>query len=241
MVPPDPEHLADAFATLAREMEAAPDPDRTREVVTRRAVEMVPGCTYAGITLLRHAKRSVSTVAPTHDVAERIHEIQNELGEGPCLSAIADHVVYTVDDLRNDGRWPRFARRVAAEVPVASMLSFRLFTSEHTTGALDLYADQPHAFDAHSRAVGTVLAAHAAIAMVAARERENAENLEAALQTSRRIGVAIGILMHGEQLTQDQAFTFLAEVSQRLNRKLRDVAGAVVDAGGIPAGLADRP
>ncbi|MFP5069197.1 GAF and ANTAR domain-containing protein [Pseudonocardia nantongensis] len=230
------ERLADAFATVAREMEAADDVREIRQIVTRRAVEMVPGCSHAGITLT-HRNGSVSTVASTDQVADRIHVIQNELGEGPCLSAITDHIVYTVDDLRTDERWPEFARRVAAEMSVASMLSFRLFTSEETTGALDLYADAPHAFDTYSRAVGTVLAAHAAIAMLAAREHENAEHLETALQNSRQIGVAIGILMRGESLTQDQAFDFLANVSQRLNRKLRDVAGIIVDEGGVPSGL----
>ncbi|MBW0100857.1 GAF and ANTAR domain-containing protein [Pseudonocardia sp. KRD291] len=232
----EPEYLADAFAAVAREMQAATCPEETRLVVTRRAVEMVPGCTYAGITLVQR-RGSLTSVAPTSEVADRIHAIQNELGEGPCLSSIHDHIVYTVDDLRQDERWPRFARRVAAELPVASMLAFRLFTSEETTGALDLYSDTPAAFDAHSRAIGTVLAAHAAIAMVAARERENADNLEAALHNSRQIGIAIGILMRSESLTQDQAFDFLVNVSQRLNRKLRTVAGVIVEAGGVSGDL----
>lgn len=230
----EPEHLADLFATVARELEAADDPEETRKIIARRAVELVPGCGYAGISLIRR-NGSISTVAPTDDVTARVHAIQAELGEGPCLSAITDHVVYQVDDLRHDDRWPRFTRRVAAESPVVGLLSFRLFTSGDTTGALNLYADEPHAFDVHSRAVGTVLAAHAAIAMASAREREYAENLEIALQKSRRIGIAIGIVMQSEKLTEDQAFAYLVDVSQRLNRKLRDVAEVVVEAGGIPA------
>lgn len=197
---------------------------------------MIPGCTYAGITLIpRHGP--ITAVAPTDQVANQIHVIQNELGEGPCLSTIYDHAVYQVDDLPNDDRWPRFARRVAAETPVASMLSFRLFTSEEAIGALDLYADKPQAYDAHARAIGTVLAAHAAIAMFAAREHKNAENLEIALHNSRQIGIAIGILMSRKQLSQDQAFNFLVNVSQRLNRKLHDIAGMIVAARELPSGL----
>lgn len=226
------EYLADLFATVARDLESATDPAETEHLVTRRAVDMVPGCAYAGITLIHQGGR-VSTVAATDKVADRIHVIQNELGEGPCLSTIADHVLYTIDDLRHDERWPRFAARVAAELPVASMLSFRLFTGENTIGVLNLYADQPYAFDSRSRAIGMVLAAHAAIAMSAAREQDKADNLDAALQNSRQIGMAIGIVMHSHDLDQHQAFDFLTDISQRLNRKLRDVAEAVVEGGGI--------
>lgn len=76
------------------------------------------------------------------------------------------------------------------------------------------------------------MAAHAAIVMTAAREQEKSENLELALQNDRRIGIAIGIMMHSQNLAQREAFDFLVNVSQRLNHKLRDVAG-VPGAGGV--------
>lgn len=236
---PESEQLADTFATIARELEAASDPQETREVVTRRAVETVPGCTSAGISLVRRFDR-VITVAPTNGDAERIHEIQNEVNEGPCLSAIVDHVVYQIDDLLHDQRWPRFAERVAAEMSVGSMLSFRLFTAEETAGALNLYGGRPHAFDTHSRAIGAVLAAHAAIAMLSAGLSEDTDNLKTALDTNREIGIAIGILMHAENLSREQALDFLVDSSQRLNRKLRDVAAAIVEWKGVPGSLDSR-
>jgi hypothetical protein len=55
-----------------------------------------------------------------------------------------------------------------------------------------LYSRHPAAFDEHSCAVGTVLAAHAAIAMSAAREHERADQVEDALRSSREIGMAVG-------------------------------------------------
>ena len=58
-----------------------------------------------------------------------------------------------------------------------SMVSFRLFVQGDTIGVLNLYARRPAAFDQHGCAVGTVLAAHAAIAVSAARQREHVEQL----------------------------------------------------------------
>ena len=60
------------------------------------------------------------------------------------------------------------------------------------------------------------------------RAESRAENLQLALSTNRRIGVAIGVLMVAERLTHEQAFDRLREASQRSNRKLRDVAEDVI-------------
>lgn len=50
------------------------------------------------------------------------------------------------------------------------------------------------------------------------------EHLHAALHTNRRIGMALGIVMHELQLDEDEAFDLLRRVSQNHNRKLHDVA-----------------
>jgi ANTAR domain len=64
--------------------------------------------------------------------------------------------------------------------------------------------------------------------------RRRIENLETALQTNRRIGVAIGVLMSRHGLSEDDAFARLARASQLTNRKLRDIAEAVVYEGDLP-------
>src|SRR5690242_4785734 len=57
------------------------------------------------------------------------------------------------------------------------------------------------------------------------------EDLRLALTTSRTIGVAIGIMMARELLTQDAAFQVLRKISNDTNRKLRDVAEEIVATG----------
>lgn len=226
--------VAETFARVARELEAATQPEQTQEYVTRAAVETIPGCDAAGISLIkRHG--NITSVAPTDDLARQINAIEHEVGEGPCLGAITDHAIYHIDDFRDaSDQWPKFVERVNAEIGPASMLSFRLFTSGDTVGALNLYGRRPYAFTDDSKAIGAIMAAHAAIALAAAREHRNVQDLESALHTSRQIGTAVGIVMVRQGLGQDEAFDFLVDASQRLNRKIRDLADAIVAEGGLP-------
>ena len=61
-----------------------------------------------------------------------------------------------------------------------------------------------------------------------AEAQKDIDNLHAALTSQPVIEQAKGILMARHRCGPDQAFRMLAEASQRDNRKLRDVAAAVV-------------
>ncbi len=61
------------------------------------------------------------------------------------------------------------------------------------------------------------------------------KNLEIALQSSREIGTAIGILMCQRHVTADRAFEMLRTASQHKHRKLRDIATDVVFTGALDA------
>jgi GAF domain-containing protein len=225
--------LAEVFADIARQLEAETSPENTQDRVTQAAVATVDGCDHAAISIIRR-RGGIETVAATDDVPQRVDAIQYDTGQGPCLDAIVEQETYVIDDLAADQRWPAFSRRTADETGVRSMLSFRLFLQGDTIGALNLYSRTPDAFDENGCAVGTVLAAHAAIALSAAQEHERAEQLEDALRSNREIGMAMGVLMGRAGVTQDQAFTLLRRASQHLHRKLREVAAEVVDTGQLP-------
>jgi hypothetical protein len=114
------------------------------------------------------------------------------------------------------------------------VLSFRLFVAGDTLGALNLYSKAEHAFNDASRIAGAVFATHAAVALSSAMHEEQ---MEEALESRDLIGQAKGMLMAREGVTADEAFEMLRRASQRLNVKLRRVAGAVVDPdSGAPAG-----
>jgi AmiR/NasT family two-component response regulator len=69
-------------------------------------------------------------------------------------------------------------------------------------------------------------------ARVVAAETRTA-NLEVALATNRRIGIAVGILMCRLGVTEDQAFAVLRKHSQDNNVKVRDLAEEVIYTGSL--------
>lgn len=62
---------------------------------------------------------------------------------------------------------------------------------------------------------------------------EQNRNLKIALQSARRIGAAIGILMAEHKITDDRAFESLRLASQESNRKLREIAEIVLETGSL--------
>jgi transcriptional regulator with GAF, ATPase, and Fis domain len=227
------EKLAEVFAAIARELEAAEGPERTYRRITSVARETVDGCDHAAISLVTR-RGAIVTVASTDDVPPRVDQIQYALGEGPCLDAVTEHTINHSSDLRSDERWPRFGPRAVQEAQILSMLSFQLSVSADTIGGLNLYSRRLDAFDDHARAVGAILAAHAAIAMSAAQQKLHLEEVQGAVQSNRRIGMALGILMGRGALTEDEAFARLRRASMALNVKIRDLAEDVVDTGELP-------
>ncbi len=227
------DELAEVFADIARQLQAERSPEKTQEAISRAAVDTIAGCDHAAISLIRRCG-GVETKGATDEVPGRVDAIQYEVDQGPCLETIEEHETYLISDLCSDERWPLFSHRAARETGVRSMLSFRLFVESDTIGALNLYSRDADAFDQDARAVGSILAAHAAIAVTAARDRERADQLDRALQSNREIGMAMGVLMARGCMAQDQAFDLLRRASQHLNVKLRDVAAEVVETGQLP-------
>src|SRR4051812_30553279 len=107
------------------------------------AVDAIPACDFAGITLLQRGKPT--TAVFTDPESPEIDSAQYETGKGPCLDAFRDGVAYFIEDTRTEGRWPEFAA-TADEHGIRSTLSLSLNVVDNTVGALNMYAHEVNAF-----------------------------------------------------------------------------------------------
>ncbi len=223
----DHDSLGRAMAQFARTLDSqGADLDSTLRHITAAAVHLIPGAECADILTVTGRNKFVSHAA-TSQTPSRIDSLQARLGEGPCIDAAEDVIVTRSNDLSTESRWPTFSP-LAVEAGVLSVLSFQLYTGNDQVGALNLFAGQPHVFDAESLHLGEVLAAHAAIALVAARRQLQ---LQSAVASRDLIGQAKGMIMERFSVDAERAFEMLVALSQESNTPVARIAGRIVELG----------
>jgi GAF domain-containing protein len=221
--------VAASFARVSRELLTSPDGELTFGRIAARAVEVIPPCDAASITL-RRKRGSTETVAATGDLAMACDKLQYELEEGPCVDAVFDGEAYYIDDVATDERWPRWGP-AAAEHGVGSVLSVRMANDDEVLGAINLYSTTKSGYDSNAVDLALVFASHAATAISNARL---VDGLQTALQSRHLIGVAQGILMAQYDMGLETAFEVLRRYSSHANVKLRDIALRVVETRSLP-------
>jgi GAF domain-containing protein len=219
--------LAVRMAELARTAAAPRTVEDVLADVTKTALELIPGTDAAGVLLIGKGGKWDS-LAGTSDLPHHLDELQMKFNEGPCMEAALDEVIVRTDDFRTEQRWSKYSPAVV-EIGVLSGVSFKLYTANRTAGALNLFAFKPNAFDGSDETTGTVLAAHAAAAILASRE---GEELQSALSTRDRIGQAKGIIMERYNVDDVRAFDMLRKLSQDSNTLLSEIAQRVIDTRG---------
>lgn len=185
----------------------------------------VAGCQYAGITRAERGA-AVTNVVATHRYPVVLDAIQDRYREGPCVAAAWRHHMMHVEDLAADCRWPHYQGCALQQTPIRSILSFELFVDGRSMAALNFYADAPGAFDDESVDVGGVFAAHTALAWSVMRR---GDQFRSALASRDTIGQAKGVIMERFDVDAVEAFEMLTRLSQASNRKLVDVAQALID------------
>jgi GAF domain-containing protein len=220
--PRDP--LADRMAELARRLAVPLAVDEVLTGVTRTVLEVIPGADISGFLLFTKAGK-FETQAATSDLMFELDALQVKHGEGPCIEAAVDELIVRTDDFQREDRWPRYSAEVLT-LGLRSALSFKLYTTQRNAGALNIFGFEPKAFGPEDEAVGSVLAAHAAAAILASRQ---GEELQSALSSRDLIGQAKGIIMERYRVDAVRAFEMLRELSQSSNVKLVDIAQRVID------------
>jgi GAF domain-containing protein len=222
------------FARIARDLAEQPDVRSTGERVVTLAKSLT-GCDSAAKWALTQQGGVVPRAATDPVVAEHFGKVIADTREGLAWECLRGRCTVLLRDLREDRRWPawREAGLQSAE-PFLSAVGYSLDIRGQSMGALVLASHEADFFTEDIVQVGAVFAEHAAISLEAATAGEQAMNLQQALATNRRIGIAIGVLLATYRCTEEQAFDMLRAVSQHQHEKLRDVAEEVVLTGALP-------
>jgi hypothetical protein len=217
--------LAALAELLGSELAGLPDDEQ----LVRLAIRAVPRAEHAAVTLVAGEHRREAD-AGTDPLAIELGAVEFQLGEGPCFDRAGGVDVVRIDDLERDARWPAFSA-AAVQRGVRSLLATRTEVFGVGRAVLTMYAAAPEAFTDTDRDVAAVLAVLLAVVSEGREHRRRADNLAVGLESSRQIGIAIGILMARELVTGEQAFERLRAASQRRHRKLREVAEEVARTG----------
>jgi GAF domain-containing protein len=208
--------------------------EETLHDILQRIVDLacasVPGCSHCGISLL--SEERVTTAAATDGTTLQLDGAQYANGEGPCLEAARSGTMVRVDDFSRDGRFAKFAVE-ALRLGINSSLSFPLVVNDMSIGALNIYGQEPKAFNGDSERLGSRFARQAAATVANAEIHDRTVTLVTQLNealTSRSvIDQARGILIARTGCTAEEAINMLKTLSQHENRKLRDIAAAMVE------------
>ncbi|WP_433719105.1 GAF and ANTAR domain-containing protein [Actinoplanes sp. CA-051413] len=224
--PTDP---AAAFAEFGRIKLGETDLHGVLTRVAELAQRTLPGADEVSITLVRDGRPY--TAAYTGEIALQLDERQYERDAGPCLQAASEKVTISVPDTASDTRWDGWAPKAAA-AGVGSVLSVGLPILDSVTGAVNIYGLRERAFDDDTIQLAQRFAGYATVALANAHLHDSTTNLaqhmQAAMESRAVIEQAKGIIMGERRCSADEAFVVLTRISQDSNRKLRDVAAALV-------------
>ena len=221
--------LLDGGDFLSR-LESADDIlDGVLNMITKLALQALPDAGDVSLTLLRGD--GPYTGASTGTLASQCDECQYELGHGPCPEAIATAATVSVPDLSREQRWPGYARH-ALVAGARSSLSIALSDHAPAVGALNVYARKRDAFDDNAIVLAQTFAAYAAVALANVRLYNTqvavAQQMQAMMNSRVVIEQAKGVIMGKRGCNADDAFAALVEMSRATNRRLGDVAAALV-------------
>lgn len=221
------DELLERLAAIAHELVESNSVDETLQRIVDTATTLLSTCDDSSTTFV--TRQGLTTPAATSSTAYALDRRQQDAGEGPCVSALANDPTTIVSDIATDDRWPGW-RDAALDAGYRSMLGLRLFVDGDTMGALNLYSETPGALTGRPLQVARIFASHSSVALKAAI---NEAGLERALASRDTIGQAKGILMERDRLSGEQAFDRLNGLAQERGVPLREVAAEITETGDV--------
>ena len=205
-------------------------PSAVRQIA-QLAVHLITPAAGAGVSLLEPDGSQI-TAAATDPVVEAIDGVQDELGEGPCLSAWASALTQRVEDTGTDTRWPGWSTAVAG-MGVGAVLAVPLVAVGQTLGVIKVYATTPGAFRGTDERSLELLAGALAALLTGGQGSQDPPRVSTALRAvlTRRqtIDTALGVLMERHHLDRAQAMARLQEAAENDHQPVPEAARRLLE------------
>jgi hypothetical protein len=214
------------------------DPFQVASFALANLNERVSELAHPFLGLLPISGASVSTFGPllgaetisaTDSRAERVDELQFDLGEGPCWDALSTRRPILEPDLtRTTTPWPAFSLAIQAE-DISALFAFPLTFGPLEIGAIDLYSidpvsltqEQQEQAQALSDIVSRIILRHAV---------DHVDSTETATPFSRRlVHQATGMVLAQLDIRAEDAYLLLQARAFADNRPMQEVAYDVVN------------
>jgi len=225
------QHVAEAFVEMADTLVDDFDLMDFLHLLTDRCVLLLD-VAAAGL-LLTDQRGTLRVVAASTEQTRLLELFQLQTDQGPCVDCFRTGLPIAVADLAAaTDRWPRFAAE-ARQAGFAAVHALPMRLRTDIIGALNLFSTRPGGLGEDTVRLGQALADVATIGLLQARaisRRDTlAEQLQTALNSRIIIEQAKGVIAERRRIDMDQSFTLLRGTARSNNRRLSDLARAVVD------------
>jgi GAF domain-containing protein len=232
------ERLAIIFVEVADTLVDEFDLLDFRQMLTERAASLVDAAAVG--LMLADQRGRLEFMAGSDENVRLVELFQLQNQEGPCLDAFrTGQPVINVDLADAAHRWPRFAPR-AAEAGFLSVHAFPLRLREQVIGVLNVFGtDKGGELAATDAPIIQALADVATIGLLQERTIRRAEELTGQLQGALNSRIVIeqakGAIAQARSVSIDDAFKIIRTYARSHNRRLIDLAHAIVeDPTGLP-------
>jgi transcriptional regulator with GAF, ATPase, and Fis domain len=224
------ERLAEVLVEMADTLVDDFDLIEFLQMITTRTAELV-NVAAVGLLLADHHGQ-LQVMAASDEQTKLLELFQVQIHEGPCLDAYLTRSPVVNADLRQAGaHWPLFAPR-ATQVGFRSVHAIPLRLRSTVIGALNLFGADTGSLGPDDVRVVQALADVATIGLLQERAIHRGEvlteQLQGALNTRVVIEQAKGALARTHGVSVDDAFQRMRSYARNHNRKLSDVANAVL-------------
>jgi transcriptional regulator with GAF, ATPase, and Fis domain len=225
------QQLAEAFVEMADTLGDDFDVIDFLHVLADRCVRLL-NVSAAGL-LLTDQRGALQLVAASSEQTRLLESLQLQTDQGPCVNCFRTGRPVEVADLAAvTDRWPGFVE-AARRTGFAAVHALPMRLRTEVIGALNLFGTEARPLGRDTVRLGQALADVATIGLLQARairQRDTlAEQLQTALNSRVLIEQAKGVIAERRRIDMNESFALLRRSARTRNRRLSDLARAVVD------------